>query len=343
MAKAEDTPLPPAKMEMKDASTTDSFKWRTEILTLEKYFKGNESKSQTMRWLTRLRLLEPIPFQYLVPSEDMLPSETIRYFHIDRNWVDALIDGALSVTLTSTRERQWLLKEMDDGKTRYSSLMEDLDVAENLADEYRNYVTSKSNSTTSSKQTGSKLTGFLFRSSVVRDYPGLEITGYDSGNSTKPWEDKNQVSIHRFTRLSESIIMVIFNGCPTHIRFQEPAEGIRIGVDGDEDQYELKLKNPDGTLLTNETLPTTNGMKIDVNKRSYGDKSVIDILGLYNSLIDKMDSGDLSASFDNQESALIATQMLQYPYQQDFVPYSQMQDGSTPHPHKDAINWGGDD
>ena len=261
MAKAEDTPLPPAKMEMKDASTTDSFKWITEIQTLEKYFKGNESKSQTMRWLTRLRLLEPIPFQYLVPSEDMLPSETIRYFHIDRNWVDALIDGALSVTLTSTRERQWLLKEMDDGKTRYSSLMEDLDVAENLADEYRNYVTSKSNSTTSTKQVGSKLTGFLFRSSVVRDYPGLEIKGYDSGNSSTPWEDKNQVSIHRFARLSESIIMVIFNGCPTHIRFQEPAEGIRIGVDGDEDQYELKLKNPDGTLLA-------NGMKINVNKRT---------------------------------------------------------------------------
>ena len=336
MAKAEDTPLEPAKMEMKDASTTDSFKWRTEIQTLEKYFKGNESKSQTMRWLTRLRLLEPIPFQYLVPSEDMLPSETIRYFHIDRNWVDALIDGALSVTLTSTRERQWLLKEMDDGKTRYSSLMEDLDVAENLADEYRNYVTSKSNSTTSTKQVGSKLTGFLFRSSVVRDYPGLEITGYRSENRSEPWEDKNQVSIHRFARLSESIIMVIFNGCPTHIRFQEPAEGIRIGVDGDANQYELKLKNPDGTLLA-------NGMKINVNKRSYGDKSVIDVLGLYDSLIDKMDSGHLSASFDQQESALIATQMLQYPYQQDFVPYSQMQDGSTPHPHKDAINWGGDD
>ena len=336
MAKAEDAPLAPAKMEMEDASTTDSFKWITEIQTLEKYFKGNESKSQTMRWLTRLRLLEPIPFQYLVPSEDMLPSETIRYFHIDRNWVDALIDGALSVTLTSTRERQWLLKEMDDGKTRYSSLMEDLDVAENLADEYRNYVTSKSNSTTSTKQVGSKLTGFLFRSSVVRDYPGLEIKGYDSGNSSTPWEDKNQVSIHRFARLSESIIMVIFNGCPTHIRFQEPAEGIRIGVDGDEDQYELKLKNPDGTLLA-------NGMKINVNKRSYGDKSVIDILGLYNSLAAKIESNDLSNSFDQQESALLATQMLQYPYQQDFVPYSQMQDGSTPHPHKDAINWGGDD
>ena len=336
MAKVHDAPIATEMMEAIDASTTDSFKWRREILTLDKYFAGNESKSQTMRWLTRLRLLEPIPFQYLVPSEDMLPSETIRYFHVDRNWVDALIDGALSVTLTSTRERQWLLKEMDDGKTRYSSMMEDLDVAENLADEYRNYVASQSNSATSSKQAGSKLTGFLFRSSVVRDYPGLEVTGYNSGNSAHPWESKNQVSIHRFARLSESIIMVIFNGCPTHIRFQEPAEGIRIGVDGDASQYELKLKNPDGTLLESQ-------MKIDVSKRSYGDKSVLNILGMFNSLSKKMDSGDLSASFDKQESALLATQMLQYPYQQDFVPYSQMQDGSTPHPHKDAINWGGDD
>ena len=336
MAKVHDAPIATEMMEAIDASTTDSFKWRREILTLDKYFAGNESKSQTMRWLTRLRLLEPIPFQYLVPSEDMLPSETIRYFHVDRNWVDALIDGALSVTLTSTRERQWLLKEMDDGKTRYSSMMEDLDVAENLADEYRNYVASQSNSATSSKQAGSKLTGFLFRSSVVRDYPGLEVTGYNSGNSAQPWESKNQVSIHRFARLSESIIMVIFNGCPTHIRFQEPAEGIRIGVDGDASQYELKLKNPDGTLLESQ-------MKIDVSKRSYGDKSVLNILGMFNSLSKKMDSGDLSASFDKQESALLATQMLQYPYQQDFVPYSQMQDGSTPHTHKDAINWGGDD
>ena len=336
MAKTNSNPMSNTDMKAVDTPTTDSFKWRKEIHTLQGYFEGNESRSQTIRWLTRLRLLEPIPFQYMVPSEDMLPSETIRYFHIDRNWIDALIDGALSVTLNSSRERQWLLKEMDDGKTRYVSILEDLDIAENLADEYRNYISSRSNSNISSKQAGGKLTGFLFRSTVVRDYPGLEITGYSSENNIDVWEKNNQVSIHRFARLSKSIIMVIFNGCPTHIRFQEPAEGIRIGVDGDATQFNLKLKNPDGTLLS-------NGMKIDVNRRSYGDKSVLDILGMYNSLEEKITLNDLSASFDKQESALIATQMLQYPYQQDFVPYSQMQDGSAPHQHKDAINWGGDD
>ena len=73
MAKVHDAPIATEMMEAIDASTTDSFKWRREILTLDKYFAGNESKSQTLRWLTRLRLLEPIPFQYLVPSEDMLP------------------------------------------------------------------------------------------------------------------------------------------------------------------------------------------------------------------------------------------------------------------------------
>ena len=85
MAKTNSNPMSNTDMKAVDTPTTDSFKWRKEIHTLQGYFEGNESRSQTIRWLTRLRLLEPIPFQYMVPSEDMLPSETIRYFHIDRN------------------------------------------------------------------------------------------------------------------------------------------------------------------------------------------------------------------------------------------------------------------
>ena len=91
-----------------EVAVPDLNAWRKKIQTLDSFFAGNEAKSQAMRWLTRLRLLEAVPFQYLVPAEEMLPTETIRFFHIDRNWVDALIDGAMSVTLTCTREKQWL-------------------------------------------------------------------------------------------------------------------------------------------------------------------------------------------------------------------------------------------
>jgi hypothetical protein len=318
-----------------EVSVPDLDAWRKQIQTLETYFAGNEAKSQAMRWLTRLRLLEAVPFQYLVPAEEMLPTETVRFFHIDRNWVDALIDGAMSVTLTSTREKQWLLQD-DDGQARYVSIMSELDTAENLTDAYRNFVAMQSNASTATKQSGGRLTGFLLRSSLVRDFPGIEVQGYRS-ESGNPWKAEKQVSLHRFARLSDTVIMVVFNGCPTHVRFQEPAEGIRLGVDGDENQFELKLKQADGSLV-----PPSATSSIPVRKRDSRDRSVLDILGMYKSMKNKISSGVLDASFSDQESALLGTQMLQYPYQQDFVPYDQMDSIDSPHPHKGALNWGGD-
>ncbi len=43
-----------------------------------------------VRFLARLRLLEGVPFNYLVPDATMLPLESIRFFYVDRNWLDAL-------------------------------------------------------------------------------------------------------------------------------------------------------------------------------------------------------------------------------------------------------------
>ena len=48
-------------------------------------------------WLARLRLLERVPFAYLVPDDELLPPESIRFFYLNRNWTDAAVDGALAV------------------------------------------------------------------------------------------------------------------------------------------------------------------------------------------------------------------------------------------------------
>ncbi|MEU3622114.1 hypothetical protein BS329_34010 [Amycolatopsis coloradensis] len=48
-------------------------------------------------WLSRLCLLEPVPFHYLVPDARMLPPESLRFFHIDPDWIGALVSGALSL------------------------------------------------------------------------------------------------------------------------------------------------------------------------------------------------------------------------------------------------------
>ncbi|KAM0451583.1 hypothetical protein ACHAPV_009924 [Trichoderma viride] len=48
-------------------------------------------------WILDKVHLANVPAQYLVPDPSFLPQETLRFFFVDDNWIDALIDGALSL------------------------------------------------------------------------------------------------------------------------------------------------------------------------------------------------------------------------------------------------------
>ena len=126
-------------------------------------------------------------------------------------------------------------------------------------------------------------------------------------------------------RLSESVLLVTFSGIPTHIRIQEPSEGIRLGFDstGGDGIY-LKVKNSEGVVQTGSTW--------DVQRR-VGTDTVLDI----NSLQAAIDASNAPLGFDSIDSAAVATQLLQFPYQQDFVPYQQMHLMPEDHPHKGSI------
>ncbi|MBB5118979.1 hypothetical protein AF335_07490 [Streptomyces eurocidicus] len=52
---------------------------------------------ETAAWLAGLRTLSGVPFDCLVPDQRMLPPESLRLFHVDRGWLDALLDGARSL------------------------------------------------------------------------------------------------------------------------------------------------------------------------------------------------------------------------------------------------------
>lgn len=353
-------------------------------------------EGETLSWLSRRRVLEGIPFQYLVPTEDSLPPETIRFFHIDRNWLDSLIDGCLSVALTTSRERKWLLEEREDpwavaqqgphplpsqvsdmcfedfdingdgvlnvldiagwinaGETQgspiidtlqqiilgtiptppnrpvptitnYEYIMRKLNSLEmwNRGMFYNALYKHNQNGQTDFTS-GGRLSGMLFRSTIVRDFPGLEISAFAHDGAGSPWVADNLVQIIRMERLSESIMLCIFNGLPTHLRIQEPSEGIRMGVDpadGGAHPYKLKMKMPDGTLFQG---PTTNSPNpsVDVDVRSLGN-DVLDIRRIYDSLLS---TNAVNPQIHSQFAAgsvasFFATQLLQFPYQQDFVP-----------------------
>ncbi|MFJ6837090.1 hypothetical protein [Streptomyces sp. NPDC091209] len=94
-----------------------------------------------MEWLTGLSRLDGVPFGYLVPDERLLPVETVRFFHLDQEWMRHLLDGAYSLG-------------------RVGSADAELDAAHPLPLDYP------------------LITGALIRSDVVSGYPGLLVDGY---------------------------------------------------------------------------------------------------------------------------------------------------------------------
>ena len=302
-------------------------------------FKDTEEMawSSVVSWLSRLRLLEGVPFPYIVPSEGMLPNDSIRFFHVDRNWLDALVDGALSVGIIDSRGAL-AATDVEDREDLYQKLMTQLNEREITADSYRRsaaayskvkgvdfeQMRSMNNSDRFTAigqifsgikyEMGGSITGFLLRSSIVRDYPGLEITAYFApqfvdDDSEQAYHDDYLLDTLRQVRLSETIMLCLFNGIPSHLRIKEPSEGIRLGVDtlnGIDDpgtyQFTADYKNINGIQVKNKTIPV--GIR-----KSTNDKSVLKISDLVD--IEGWDGG-LS------KGGLVATQLMQFPYQQDF-------------------------
>lgn len=50
-----------------------------------------------LSWVLDRMFLHSVPAHYLVIDPSYLPQESLRFFHVDRNWTDALVDGALSL------------------------------------------------------------------------------------------------------------------------------------------------------------------------------------------------------------------------------------------------------
>ena len=166
-------------------------------------------------WLGRLLLLYGVPFNYLVPEEAMLPSESIRFFYLDPGWMKCLLEGACSVGKSSS------LDELFDQKLRNRFL----DLAGKKATEVRAGVRGELNW---------PLTGFLLRSDLVEGWQGLEMkaSGVDGqGKHIDP------LQALRIDRLSPDIMLCIFNGKVTEIEIKQPPEGLHFGAEYSDNAY----------------------------------------------------------------------------------------------------------
>ena len=263
------------------------------------------------RWLARLRLLEGVPFSYLVPDADLLPVESIRFFYLDRTWTDALVQGALSVGTITTSDRAEI-------EGLHQAIRDDVDVAERAIrqPDDEELLTGA----------GGTITGFLLRSRVVSGWPGLHVRAYrkdvvaDDALTTAAESDPDRLKLLRVERLAPAVLLVLIDGVPEVVHIEEPRQGIQFGarLDPEDPPEQRRAKVRLRDVTTGDTVPPTDDFTADnsvpVPFRP-GAPGVIDMRALKQLFIDKKAKTKVGTTVEPHEFAL---EMLRFPFRQVF-------------------------
>lgn len=253
-------------------------------------------------WLVRLRILEGVPFEYLVPDEELLPRESIRFFYLDRNWTDALVQGALAVGAVSTRDR------IDVG-ARGPAIRAELDAREHDARAARGGVASV-------RGDAETVTGFVVRSRAISGWPGVQVRAYRRvGDEAEgdPLAGLTEMRLLRLERLAPAVLLALIDGVPDQVHLEEPRSGIQFGVDEDDaGVFTVKVRDPD----TGERIERNGDeVPVDVPFRR-GSPGVVSVAALARALLAEDRDGSLFAR--SMGPAEYSLQVLQLPYRQVF-------------------------
>lgn len=169
-----------------------------------------------LAWLRNLQLLNGVPFNYLVPDEGMLPAESIRFFQLDPNWMDALIDGAFSMGRNLTREASSPILVLDEATRPGVRLTLRVNAAALRAAHL---------GLPAPVTTLKSVTGFLLRSTLVSAYPGIGVYAYDANGSAR--------DILRFETLGREsdTLLCLIDGDAVQIDLHEAPEQLHYGID----------------------------------------------------------------------------------------------------------------
>ncbi len=172
-------------------------------------------------WFNELLTFDPVPFHYLVTRQEMLPVESLRFFSVDTQWLECLLDGAFSI-----------------GRVSSSHMADDTDHRESGA-----------------LPAAKVYSGFLLRSPVVAGWLDLGVEGYTQ--AVNPSEAANYVisaspaPLLRMDRVAPDILLCIFEGDVQTVDIHEHPDVIHFGVDmddpGDITTYFKELRKLDGT------------------------------------------------------------------------------------------------
>ena len=204
--------------------------------------KGIEKASTP--WLAVLTIqcgeLTPPPMQ-ISPIVSMTVADLVPIgveFSLDPNWIEAFLDGALSIGRTTEIQTQ------ADSRTRAMLRPSSVAAARLRRRNDRPHLAQLKRASASSPT--SAVTGLLLRSQVVRGWPRLQIDGY----STNDDSHSPDVPKLRMGHLSPDVLLCLFDGAVAMVAIHEPPEQLHCGVE---------FPDSGGLQTACTTLPALNG------------------------------------------------------------------------------------
>lgn len=285
---------------------------------------GTIAPPDILNFLARLRTLQGVPFNTLVPDPELLPNESIRFFFLDRAWTDALVQGALSVGTANTIERAQL-------ETLYPKIETEVDAHERR-------VRAPGGEPVLGGTAGI-VTGFLLRSAAVAGWPGLHVRAYrdePAANDEEivPESHASRIKLLRLERLAPAVLLALFDGIPSVLHLEEPRQGIQFGVrlsEGANGQWNafVPARNvktgayvrANGTPVPddgNPAAPSSRAAQIPVRFRA-GAPGVLDLTNTAREFLGAAGTDMNTNSPGVVDGAEFAFEMIRFPYRQVFA------------------------
>ena len=252
-----------------------------QLTNLAKELAGSGAPRDLVNWLIKLKLMIGVPFNYLVPDSDFLPPESIRFFHLDPNWIAAMTDGALSigrhyggadavpVTLRSDQVHAQMMHRVPEVGLRLQRQRQ-LGLVDATEDTAR--IATTPNALRS---------GFLLNSAVVKGWKSIDVAGYAKGkspfdfeqNPAMPTTDITPLDTLRLVRLSASVMLGIFEGDLYELVLHQPPEAIHFGFSN------ITCPDSDNAVTKTLRVPTIDWDDPDTtyDASSYQDQELKDV------------------------------------------------------------------
>jgi len=260
-------------------------------------------------FLAHLRLLIGVPFDYLVPDSRLLPDESIRFFYVDRSWTDRLIDGALAVGKSGTREQAHHQAHSGDVQSQ-------LDLTERVVRTLQRGLPRPANP---DEAPAGIVTGFLLRSAAVAGWPSMDVRAFKTklapspGSAEEPGAAKwaaeaaaAQLKTLRLELLSPSVLLALFDGIPELVWCEQPHHNVEFGVSSNADGFFLDRHEASGA-------PEQGAAAVPVPVRA-ANRRVVAVAELRKRLAQLNDS----KLVPQEGSAGFAIELLDYPWRQRF-------------------------